>query len=231
MKMKSQKSNVVFTGASILLIFVFLITSPSWAEIYKWRDASGKIHFTDNLMEIPSDSLTEKHLEEMRVKGLVNPEEEAKKKQLKAEQEREKLKKQQAVKSQPSKKKKVAISAEERKVLASATFFLQNNVIALNKQFEKPLGEDMFKGVKAISKNSIKSQMRLIDQLSQFESGVSKKISKFLQASMATDNEINSTKVYIKPTAETLITRLKNGVVGKGEIIKIIRQTLVSTQS
>ena len=229
--MKSQKSNVVYIGASVLLIFVFLVTSPSWAEIYKWRDASGKIHFTDNLMEIPSDSLTVKHLEEMRMKGLVDPEEEARKKQLKADQERKKPKKQQAVKRQPSKKKKVAISAEERKVLASATFFLQNNVIALNKQIGKPLGEEMFKNVKAISRSSIEPQMKLIDQLSRFESGVSKQISKFLQASMATDNKINSTKVYIKPTAETLIARLKNGIVGKGNIIKIIRQTLVSTQS
>ena len=149
--MKSQKSNVVYIGASVLLIFVFLVTSPSWAEIYKWRDASGKIHFTDNLMEIPSDSLTEKHLEEMRMKGLVDPEEEARKKQLKADQERKKQKKQQAVKRQPAKKKKVAISAEERKVLASATFFLQNNVIAFHsneniraafKAFELP--EDIY---------------------------------------------------------------------------------------
>jgi hypothetical protein len=229
--MKSHKSNVVYTGASVLLIFVFLVISPSWADIYKWRDASGKIHFTDNLMEIPSDSLTEKHLEEMRMKGLVDPEEEARKKQLKADQERKKLKKQKAAKRQPSKKKKVAISAEERKVLASATFFLQNNVIALNKQFRKPLGEELFKSVKAISQSSIKPQMKLIDQLSQFESGVSKQISKLLQASMATDNKINSTKVYIKPSAETLIARLKNGIVAKGHIIKIIQQTLVSTQS
>jgi len=229
--MKSQKSNMFYIGASVLYIFVFLVTSPSWAEIYKWRDASGKIFFTDNLMEIPSDSLTEKQLEEMRMKGLVDPEEEARKKQLKADQERKKLKKRQAVKRQPSKKKKGAISAEERKVLASATFFLQNNVIALNKQFKKPLGEKLFKSVKAISRSSIQPQMKLIDQLSRFESGVSRQISKLLQASMATDNKINSTKVYIKPSAEILIARLKNGIVAKGHIIKIIRQTLVSTQS
>ena len=229
--MKSQKSNAFYAGSAMLSIFIFLVTSPSWAEIYKWRDASGKIHFTDNLMEIPDDFRTEKHLEEMRMKGLVDPQEAARKKQLKADQERRRREKEQAAKSQRLKKKRLTISKEERKVLANAAFFLQNNVIAYNKHLSKPVGEELFKNIKKITQISIKPKIKLIDQLSRFESPVAKQTLKLLQASLATDREFDKTKVYIKPNAETLIARLKNETASKGNIIKIIQRALSSSKS
>lgn len=228
--MKSQNPSVFYIRGVVLFIFVFLVVSPSWAEIYKWRDAGGKVHFTDNLMEIPKEFRTEKHLEELRVKGLIDPEEEARKKQLKADQERKKLEKKMLAKSQ-AKKKKETITAEEKKVLSNVSFFLKNDQIAFDRQLSKPFGEELFKDVKSITQISINPKKKLIDQLSAFESPVSKQTLKFLKSSLATDMEVDSTKVYIMPNAEILISRLKNDNVGKGKIIRIIDQALASAPS
>jgi hypothetical protein len=229
--MKSHKPKAFYAGCAILSIFVFLVTSPCWADIYKWKDASGKTHFTDNLMVIPDNSRTEKHLEEMRMRGLIDPEAEDRKKQLKIFKERRRLEKEQAAKRQRSEKKKSTISQEERKVLANTSFFLKNNVIAYNKHLSKPIGEELFKNIKKITQISIKPKTELIDQLSRFESPVAKQTLKLLQASLATDNEFEKTKVYIKPSAEPLITRLKNDTVDQRNIIKLIKRVLDSSQS
>lgn len=229
--MKLQKSNAFCIACVALFIFVFLVTSQSWAEIYKWQDTNGKTHFTDNLMEIPSDFLTEEHLEEMQMKGLVDPEEAARKKQLKADQERKKLAREQAAKRQREREKRLTITAEERKVLSYTSFFLQNNIIAYKKHLGKPVGEELFKNLKNITQISIKPKTKLIEQLSQFESQVSKQTLKFLKASLATDKEFGRTEVYIKPNAETLIARLKNETAGKGNIIKVIQRALASSSS
>jgi len=228
--MKSQKSKVIFISATVLFVVVFLLTSLSWADIYKWRDASGKIHFSDSLMEIPNDFLTEKHLEKMRMMDLGDPEEEARKKQLKADQEREKLEKQQTAKKQQLKKKKGAISVEERKVLANASFFLKNNIIAYKRHLGKPVGEELFKNIKKITQISIDPKTKLIDQLSKFKSPASKQTLKLLQTSLVIDKEFDNTKVYVKPSADPMIIRLKNGIASKDNIVKMIKQALVSSK-
>jgi clan AA aspartic protease (TIGR02281 family) len=51
-----------------VLVFLFL-ASPSHSAIYKWKDESGKTHFTDNLSKIPPKYRKKGGLETM--KGLV----------------------------------------------------------------------------------------------------------------------------------------------------------------
>ena len=38
----------VFT---VLLLFVWII--PAWGVVYKWRDESGRMHFTDDITKMP----------------------------------------------------------------------------------------------------------------------------------------------------------------------------------
>jgi hypothetical protein len=39
----------------LITIFLILIPSLSFGEIYKWKDENGKTHFTDNLETVPSE--------------------------------------------------------------------------------------------------------------------------------------------------------------------------------
>lgn len=37
----------------MMVLFIFLISEISFAEVYKWVDEKGVVHFTDNILQVP----------------------------------------------------------------------------------------------------------------------------------------------------------------------------------
>lgn len=50
----------------VVIIFCLALASPAFAGLYKWTDKEGKIHFSDNLSEVPLDQRNKKHIKKMR---------------------------------------------------------------------------------------------------------------------------------------------------------------------
>ncbi len=46
----------------LFLIFSYLFTQPSFAEIYKWVDENGKTHFTNNLSQVPQEEINKQKI-------------------------------------------------------------------------------------------------------------------------------------------------------------------------
>src|SRR5210317_104553 len=50
----------------VVTIFCLALASPAFAGLYKWTDKEGKIHFSDNLSEVPLDQRNKKHIRKMK---------------------------------------------------------------------------------------------------------------------------------------------------------------------
>ncbi len=46
--MKRIRSTILFT-----ILFVLFVSGLSWAEVYKWIDDKGVVHFTDDITQVP----------------------------------------------------------------------------------------------------------------------------------------------------------------------------------
>jgi hypothetical protein len=50
----------------VITVFCLALASPAFAGLYKWTDKEGKIHFSDNLSEVPLDQRNKKHIKKMK---------------------------------------------------------------------------------------------------------------------------------------------------------------------
>lgn len=53
--MKFRPRHLTLAATALLFSFALLLPVASEAELYKWRDAEGTLHFTDDLHKVPRD--------------------------------------------------------------------------------------------------------------------------------------------------------------------------------
>ncbi len=68
-----NKSNSDFLFATIIFVVVFLLGAAPSAEgkIYSWKDESGKVHFTDDLLKVPKKSREELPADKSKKRKII----------------------------------------------------------------------------------------------------------------------------------------------------------------
>ena len=54
----------------LITVICLVLASPAFAGMYKWTDKEGKIHFSDNLTEVPLDQRKKKHIRKMKSRSI-----------------------------------------------------------------------------------------------------------------------------------------------------------------
>lgn len=65
---------------SVIILFILFISEISFAEVYKWVDEKGAVHFTDDMMQVPEkyrpkaeEIGSSEEKEETNAEGLITP--------------------------------------------------------------------------------------------------------------------------------------------------------------
>ena len=54
----------------LITVICLALASPAFSGLYKWTDKEGKLHFSDNLNEVPLDQRNKKHIKKMKSRPI-----------------------------------------------------------------------------------------------------------------------------------------------------------------
>ena len=203
--------------------FVFFVViglaSPAGAVIYKWKDDSGKTHFTDNLEKVPPRFREKDKLEKVRPappsgsSDTPAPE--------KADETAPP-----SGETPPAGEKSQELSAQETDAINASIKFLESDL----KRFEKFVAKgEMDVNVTLVVRDAIPEKTALANKLEKFDLPGLKAAAKYLQSSLKQDEdakEIHHDLYWRKMRANDHLKRVTQEAGTKTGLIKQLKASL-----
>ena len=198
-------------------IFIHLSIYESEATVYKWKDGSGKIHFTDEPNRVPEEFRKEHFKKKLpppldKSKTPININEKSDPQKMKVDSENEKDTKNEEL------KKVEGLTADEKSAAEAVIAFFEED----NQRYDEIYkispgygnsGIRKWKTLMRTEAATIPKKKALMDQISVLERPLFKEITLFLKKVIESDEEISTygalTSKNTRPRIKKLSSRLK----------------------
>jgi hypothetical protein len=222
----------------IFLIFAAILLNLSGdgceAAVYKWKDETGKIHFTDDLSRVPEEFREEYYKRKLppaipKSKSPIKAEE-------KSNQEKEgvALESEEDTEKEESKKDEELTAAEISAADALITFF-KEDIPRYDEIYKIPPGYRnngirKWKTLQRTAVATIPQKKALVEQVSVFERPLFKGITIFLQKAIEADEEVATygalTSKNTRPRVNKLSSRLNAQAASEEKFIEQLKEAL-----
>ena len=223
---------------SIFLVFgAILIHLPiyeSEATVYKWKDGSGKIHFTDEPNHVPEESRKEHFKKKLpppidKSKTPIKIKDKSDRQKKRVDSENEKDTKNEEL------KKVEALTAEEKSAAEAVIAFFEEDNPRYDEIYKKPLGYGnsgirKWKTLMRTEAATIPKKKALMDQISVLERPLFKEITLFLKKVIESDEEISTygalTSKNTRPRIKKLSSRLNAQAASEKKFLERLKEIL-----
>ncbi len=178
------------------------------AAVYKWKDETGKIHFTDDLNRVPEEFRKEYFKRKLppaiqKSKSPLKPEEKSNQKKNKEDTEKEESEKEEG------------LTAAERSVAEAVIAFFKEDILRYDDLYKIPpgfgnTGIRKWRKLKSATVATIPQKQNLIEQISISERPLLKEITRFLQKVIQADEKLAKRGMPISKNTRPLVNNLSD---------------------
>jgi len=213
-----------------LIVFVigFLWLANADAAIYKWRDESGKVHFTDDPTKVP---------EAFRIKPFI--------KSPKAQKKTSGFKKKEASEGAATEKENVTeqpaepekneggLTEIQRSAAEAVASFLKVDIPRYEKFSSWPASRSKFRLLKEVVAGATPQKQALLGQVSSSDFPLFKEIAEFLKTSIAEDEQsqkVLPTTITSRRQTQALTNRLKSEAGKEKQLLEKLTEALAKAK-
>lgn len=222
----------------IFLIFGAILLNLSGdrceAAIYKWKDETGKVHFTDDLNRVPEEF--RKEYFKRKLPPTIPKSKSPIKHEKKSNQEKEGVapESEEDIEEKESKKDEGLTAAEKSAADALITFF-KEDIPRYDEIYKIPPGYRLngirkWKTLQRTVVATIPQKEALVEQISVFERPLFKEITRFLQKAIEADEEVATygalTSKNTRPRVNKLSSRLNAQAASEEKFIEQLKEAL-----
>jgi hypothetical protein len=225
--------NQVFHKSIFLFFWAILLHLSSYeseAVVYKWKDGSGKTHFTDEPNGVPEEFRKEYFNKKLpppidKSKTPIKIEEKSNPQKKRADSENEKNTKNEEL------KKVKGLTAEEKSAAEAVIAFFEEDNPRYDEIYKKPLGYGnsgirKWKILMRTEAATIPKKKALMDQISVLERPLFKEITLFLKKVIESDEEISTYGALTSKNTRPRIKKLSNRLNEQAAIEKFFLERL-----
>ena len=218
------RQTILKTG---VLFFALIWVVDADAAIYKWKDDSGKIHFTDDPTNVP-----EAYRQKPFLKSIQRQKEAPKSKKGKVQSEGETSGKIEGVENEKKgSDKQKGLTDAQRSTVEAVVNFLKEDITRYDKFYTYPASRSNFRVIKQAVAGATLQKQSLLGQVSQHDFPLLQSIAEFLKTSIAEDGKsqkVMPTTIASTRQTHTLMNRLKSEAEQEKQLLEKLTVALDS---
>ncbi len=215
-------------------ILLHLYSGESGAAVYKWKDESGKIHFTDDPNRVPEEF--RKEYFNRQLPAAIQKSKSPIKSKEKSEQQKKEVDSGEDTKKEEPKKEEGLTAAEKTAAEAVIAFFTED-IPRYDEIYKIPPGYRnngirKWKTLQRTAVATIPQKQSLVAQVSVFERPLFKEITLFLEKAIKADEEVATYGALIskntRPRVNKLSSRLNDQAASEKKFIERLKEALAN---